>query len=227
MKLSRIAGVVMTNDIVCIWSGEKSRFPVEYVYKLKNMVYRNVTGDNRFICLTHNPELIEDEDVIPVRLPDETIAGSWNMIQLFHGYDFLSDRLVYFDLDTVILGNIDDLVNSESGFYVLYDFGMKKPTFGGAVKVFNQKYRWIWDLFQKDKNDIMKKQKRSDLWYGGLITRSHTDIKWIQDEYPGQYESYKINLKRGEPHSNTRVVCFHGSPMPHEVKNKFVRENWL
>ena len=47
-------------------------------------------------------------------------------------------------------------------------------------------------------------------------------VQYFQDLYPRQVVSYKVHCM-GRPEitlpTNSRVLCFHGKPKPHEIKN--------
>ena len=45
-----------------------------------------------------------------------------------------------------------------------------------------------------------------------------------QDMHPGKIVSYKADVM--PPGERAAVVCFHGVPKPHEVKDGFVMEHW-
>jgi len=170
--------------------------------------------------------MIEDEDIIPMKLPDFSIEGSWNMVQLFHGFPQLSGRLIYFDLDTIIVDNIDHILCYNGDFAVLEDFGSKRPMFGGALMMWEQQeFTWIWEKFENSVSKDVKNKKRADVWYGEQILQRH-EVDWLQDLHRNEIHSYKINLKSGDLLPTTKIVCFHGVPMPHEVSNKWCMEHW-
>jgi hypothetical protein len=79
-------------------------WPADYVYKFKKCIDKNVTIPYEFICLSD----IELE--IP-RIPLNNVGqGFWTKIQLFRPELKLTGPCLYFDLDTVIAGNIDSLI---------------------------------------------------------------------------------------------------------------------
>ena len=216
-------------DVVCIWTGTGSRFTPHYVEKLRNMVENNTNRKYNFFCLL--PET--DFDLLPdsiakIALPEPFLEPrGWNMVHLFKGYQNLSNDLVYFDLDTVIVDNIQFLFDLDTRFAVLEDFGPGRPLFGGAVMLWRQTdYLWVYDEFNKSVMKDNKFRGRADLWYGYLIQSKNFNIDWLQDIFPKKFASYKIDLDRGDIKQDTAVVCFHGEPLPHEVKNKWVKRYW-
>lgn len=94
----------MTINIVCVLrKGGKVGYDASWVEKLQKAVARNLTLPYRFVCLS-------DCDVPCERIPlDKLGDGWWAKIQLFKPGLFTGPTL-YFDLDTVICNNIDDIV---------------------------------------------------------------------------------------------------------------------
>lgn len=94
----------MKIDVVCVLrQGGKVGYDASWVEKLQNAVSRNLTLPYRFVCLS-------DCEVPCERIPLDTQGnGWWAKIQLFKPGLFTGPTL-YFDLDTVICDNIDELV---------------------------------------------------------------------------------------------------------------------
>ena len=90
--------------VACVWWGTK--FPIDYVINLKASIERNTTVDHKFICFS-------DKDVpnIETRILKKGYDGWWNKLQLFDCSHGLSERVIYFDLDTLITGDLDWLFN--------------------------------------------------------------------------------------------------------------------
>ena len=78
----------------------------DYVRRMRAMARRHITRPFRFVCLTDAPERHPGIDTIEV---PERIRGWWAKLAL-HKPDLLpkGERIVYLDLDTLILANIDD-----------------------------------------------------------------------------------------------------------------------
>ena len=102
--------------VVCVWWGDK--FSVDYVYNLKAMVERNVTGPVRFVC--YSDRNIPGVETVRLRPGFE---GWWNKLQLFDPKLHVADHVVYFDLVTLITGNIDFLFEKNFWFMGIEDVG--------------------------------------------------------------------------------------------------------
>jgi len=106
--------------VACVRTGTK--YGPEYVDRLRAMVERNLKVPHRFVCLTDQrdlPQGVERFDVSGFKLP-----GWWSKMLLFdpdvRGDD--TGGLIYFDLDTVIVGDITPLAKIESDFAICANF---------------------------------------------------------------------------------------------------------
>jgi hypothetical protein len=103
--------------VACVYRSGGKYYSTRYVERLRAMVERNLSLPHRFVCLTN------ETDVPCRRIPLVTDWPSyWSKIELFRPRLF-KGPVLYFDLDTVIHGNIDDLARlaSESAFGCVSD----------------------------------------------------------------------------------------------------------
>ncbi|KKK78135.1 hypothetical protein LCGC14_2846620, partial [marine sediment metagenome] len=98
--------------IACVyWKGKfrgrEKLYSVRWVKRLRNMVSRNLPIPHRFVCLSN------------VEGPCERIPllhnwpGYWSKIELFRPGIF-EDRVLYLDLDLVVLESLIPLINYSS-----------------------------------------------------------------------------------------------------------------
>jgi len=234
-------------NVVCIRWGQK--FSADYVHKLYNMVQRNLTLPHRFICLTENPgDLHAGIESIELQ---QGFEYCWNKLELFKPANFSQqDLCLYFDLDVVITGNIDDLaaIRPQEKFTGLRDWYTR-----GNLCYNSSVMRFYGDYFGALNTSLIAKLKegtvrwgreydgylRSDdkvvLWEGK--TRYGGDQEWIsryvypqrelkKHSFPKEWiMSYKKHGRSGLP-AGCKVMVFHGFPKPHEVNNDYVKEHW-
>jgi hypothetical protein len=98
-------------NVLCLRVGHV--YPVEYVYRLKEMTTECLKEKHRFICLTDNVSKLPGIDCIaaPIQL-----SNKWARVGLFaplHRLIEIGDRCLYFDLDIVITGNLDRLIKGK------------------------------------------------------------------------------------------------------------------
>lgn len=187
--------------VTCVKVG--TRYGPEYVNRLASMVARHTTLPHRFLCLTDDPRGLDcDTADIGTDLP-----GWWAKLILFKPHPKLEGhRVVFLDLDTVIVDNIDFLLEYDGPFAILRDFYWPKG-YGSAIMSIAPGFgQQVWDQFQPE---YVGRYPGDQDWIRRLIP--HADL-W-QDIAPKKIVSYKVDVlparRKGEA-----VVCFHGEPKP-------------
>lgn len=196
------------------------------------MTEESLTVPHKFVCVT-NREL-QGVDTIPLDSEFHP-PGWWQKLSLFK---LLSSPFIYFDLDVLLVDNVDYLsgfLQNDLAMPTVFTPGMKG--FQSSVFVSNGKFLAPyedWDernfspdasqrcpfgcyLVSKSPNDGEKVLIRGDQEY-----LSHFYSKRICT-IPAGIVSYKIQCIDGIPKSSS-VVCFHGKPDYHEVKGGWVPE---
>lgn len=207
---------------VCVNSGNYLGRGVEYVNILFDMVVRNIS-DNiifEFQVFTDHPEGYHE--AIEVRSLPGNLSGWWNKLYLFKKELFNeNDRIIFLDLDTIIVGGLDSLISYRGEFATLRDF-WRPQGLGPAVIAWRNGGRAnaIWDSFER--LGYPQENNRGDQAYIENLDM-HPDI--LQDLYPKEFSSYKSSCQLGIP-KGTKVVCFHGLPRPHEITDGWVPNIW-
>lgn len=218
-------------NIVCFKWGTK--FSAEYVNKLYNAVCRNITVPHNFICFTENPEEVEC-DTRPFL---SNLSTWWYIIGLFNKEHGFKDKVLYMDLDTVITGNIDHIISLDANFAITEDFYRPKGLQTTFIMWKPERYFYLYDKLCT----LLPNNPSAHFMGGtnGFVERfiSREEVTLFQDEFPEEFISYKVHIrdiKRSRRNSlpgdlNTaKVICFHGKPMPHEMRNlKWMKEHWI
>ena len=188
---------------------------------------------HRFVCLTDDPRGI-DSRVETKPLPDD-LPGWWNKISLFKPriHD-LRGALLYFDLDMVIIRNIDPLVCYPGKFLAIPAAAIKNE-FAAALLRFNiGEHRRIWDLFEPRSAEVIRKVYGDQNWINACAGNADlaeysrsVRLRWpevtprrplIQPLPRNWFPDFKRHL--GEVPAGlgraARVIVFHGKPMVHE-----------
>lgn len=194
--------------VLCVLWGDK--FSKDYVYNLKSAVARNTTVPHKFICLTD--QVLEDVETLILR---PGLEGWWNKMQLFDGR--VKGRIVYLDLDTLITGNIDWLMNYDGPFAGIEDLGsvnshqqhLKGKFQSGVVAWDSKDADWIWNDFNFRKG-LATSAFRGDGEYLESIVPTHRRVL-LQRRYPQQIKSYKYDVYPNNI-GGSSIVCFHGRP---------------
>ena len=225
----------LTLNVICLKWGTK--YPAEYVNKLYRMVHRNLTVPHRFICVTDDSVGLEP-GIETKPLLDPELKGWWHKLSLFRSelYD-LKGTLLFFDLDVVITGNLDRLIDYQPGkFCILNDLSKPNMYNSSVFRVPVGEYAFIWESFQKQSEEV--------------ITRLYGDQDWVSEIYTEATlwpESWMLSYKKqmnarskrsygligkklrqlgvmkttGTTHlpSDCSAVIFHGKPDPEDVKD--------
>ena len=171
----------------------------EYVRVLKAMVARNLSQPFELHCITEHGDLF----------------GWWVKIALFEPGRF-KGRVLYLDLDSVVVGNLDELVESK-GIIDMRDWGWGVKTYNSSVMVWDAgEHEDVYTKFTKPVTRLLDK--------GG-------DQEWItkiggwESLPPYLVKSYRYHSVKAPP-TGCSVCTFHGNPKPHDVVDGWVPKFW-
>lgn len=173
-------------------------FTTEYVERLKDGVETHLPGAD-WCCLSDVPEVATEA------LTDD-LPGWWSKLELFRPGLF-SGRVLYFDLDTVITGDLSEIASYSGPFAALEDFYTPSSIGSGVM---------AWEAGHADHLYTKWRGQKPNGGDQTWIMRQMGHIDRLQNLYPGQIASYKAHVRAQR--RKARVVCFHGRPRPHEVK---------
>lgn len=205
-------------NIVCVKWG--TLYNADYVNKLYDMVRRNIKDGfpGKFICFTEDPAGLH-KDIETRQLP-RNLVGWWNKLYLFkQGLFPDGDRVLYLDLDTVIVSSLDEIITYNGAFAILRDF-YRPNGYGSAIMAWEANtLSQIWEHYVLAHYPAIEGGDQA--WIEEIY--SNADI-W-QDLYVNSFVSYKEHCKEGIP-KNAKVICFHGNPRPHEVLTGWIPQIW-
>lgn len=191
--------------VVCVEWGNYLGRGGEYVEKLYAMVRRHLHVEHQFCCvrpdqLWHGPEL----------------QGWWNKCFLFRPGLF-TGRVLYLDLDTIIVDTLDELVKHK-GILHLDKWGWKTFSYGSGVMVWEAgEHEEIWTQFTPE---VPQRLRGDQDWM--------TELGGWPSLPTGMICSYKYHCKgRTKPPAGASVVAFHGPIKPHTLpEDHWLREYW-
>lgn len=216
--------------VICIKWG--INYPSEYVNKLFKGIQRNTTKEFSFTCFTEVSTGIIYPEIKIQPLPHYT--GDWySKIGLYNQDLYLpDDQVFYFDLDTVITGDLDEIFSYKGDFMILRD-PYNKNLFGSGLMSWrptavNHMWANYTNGYKHSRGDQAWPEEQyptADIW---------------QEAYPEKVISYKIHIvgkgrinnnnwpKHGGSLDTASIVYFHGKPKPHEVRElNWMKESWL
>lgn len=207
--------------ICCVQTGNYQGRGAEYVNRLFDMVRRNLPAgmEGEFVCFTDDLTLDYHEDITTRGVP-VGLQGWWNKLSLFQPGLFPDgDRVVFFDLDTLIIGALDETVKWDGEFAMLKDF--YRPGGGqSSVMLWRSGFgHHLWNEY-KDAGFPTHDVGGDQSWI-----EKRVDPSWLQDLFPGDFVSYKADCGKYPP-KGAKVIVFHGNPRPHEVLDGWVPDVW-
>lgn len=102
--------------VACVFVRGPYPYTADYVVRLERMVRRHLARPFHFVCLTDRAsELPPDIDTIHIAslaglVPDNG-AGYWNKLRLFDPEVGLTGRVLYLDLDSLVVAPLDPIVD--------------------------------------------------------------------------------------------------------------------
>jgi hypothetical protein len=189
-------------------------YEATWVARLRDGVARHLPVEHRFVCLS-------DVDVPCERIPlVHGWPGWWSKIELFK----LQGPVLYFDLDTAIVGDLGDMAHAASAHEIvaLRDFYRLGDGIGSGVLAWRDDVAAIYRRFaMHPEAHMLRLGSRGDQ---GFLEGYDGVTRW-QDIVSG-IVSYKVHCRNGIP-PDARVVCLHGRPKFGDMPvNDPVRQAW-
>lgn len=189
----------MEATVCCVLKGGGDYAPT-HVYALWEMVKRFLP-DSPFVCFADR-EL--NCDTIPL---NHRWPGWWSKMEIFQ----LRGPVLYFDLDTILVGDCSDLLQAAKGhdFVILRDVyrGQTNPlAMQSSVMYWEDDMRWVYEAYKEEQL----------LLPGGDQEYLESTIQkatYWQDITPAII-SYKADYLKNGIKPENKVVIFHGKPRP-------------
>lgn len=210
----------------------------EYVNILYRAVRANLTGPFRFVCLTDDAEgFLPEVEAHPI--PDLNLTefqwykGGWPKLSVFAEDLYgLSGRALFIDLDTMIVGPLDDLF--EAGAFVAIDTGPTwgqpspdgGPLCGTGIYVFDLgAHVDILERFNAERDGVIEQFRIEQLFVHHMVPEmTFWPADWVK--------SFKYHLRQPAlvgllvppkaPAPEHRVIAFHGEPRPIDLVRRGV-----
>lgn len=184
----------------------------DYVYKLKEGVERNLSIPFKFLVLTNIPNA--DNSIMQYSL-ERDWKGTWSKIEMFK----IVGDVLYLDLDTVLVDNIDYLIEdvkmlyhsalSQAMFFMLNAF-KKDEDWASGIMYWEGDFSWLY--YELTKREIASYGKWEQRYIRDKLYGRQYDIRSVGGE---EIKSFKHHCKSEVP-EGTKIVCFHGKPRPRD-----------
>lgn len=192
-----------------------------YDHRYVNNLYRNIKTNIKvpftLTCLTDSAVGIDPAvRIAPLKYK---WSGWWSKIEIFAPNLFPDGRVWYMDLDTIIIRDLTTTVTTNLGttFAALSDFYAPERLASGVMTWFVNSHEasQIYLQFTQRSDRIITSCSTlgDQCWIGLNIAKP----VYLQQAFPGAFVSLKKHCV-GMPPIGAQVVCFHGSPRPHEIQ---------
>lgn len=205
------------------------RYDMSWVARLRRSIHRH-HPDVRFVCLTDSDE--------PAPADVECISlmhgwpGWWSKIELFRPGAFTPDeRVVYLDLDVVVMRPITQLLRYNGEFAALRGF-IRTDGLNSSVMAFRAGAPLVNDIYSpfavRHKTIMRRLRREGDQdWIRAM---AELDADRLQDVLPAGYvQSLKVDglVDAAEPPKELRILVLHGRPkMPDLPTDHWARVEW-
>ena len=232
-------------DCACVIHGDG--YDWVYVDKLYNMLSRNLQNGIRFHVYTEGHRPVPPHMIKHELTEWPGISGLkkswWYKMQLFNP-DYHAGPLLYFDLDTVIVNNIDWIVQSSlEYFWAIRDFKyLWRPTDYGVNSSImwwdTCKFQHVWTGFsQQDFKSLLRKYHGDQDFITDAIPQPARRLldanrikSWRWQAVNGGYDftgrTHRVPSAGTQIHNDTSVLIFHGDPKPDKILDPVIVQYW-
>ena len=215
----------MTQTVICIKWG--TRYGADYVNRLANMIRRNAKRPTRLVCFTDDrtgvDPWVEIAPLPDINIPERVAWTPWRKLSLWqYPLHDLEGDVMFFDLDVVITGSIDEFFDFEPGRFCVAENWTQPNSGVGNTSVYRfpaGRMKHIFDDFDRDPEAILKRFRIEQQYISAVVDDM---VYWPAD----WCLSFKHNLMPRWPlnffvapklPAGTKLVAFTGKPDPDEA----------
>jgi hypothetical protein len=165
--------------VVSVWVHGHVPFTSDYVIRLASMVKRHMDRPYRFVCLCDKPYMLarnEGIERILIPKPDPKLFGWWSKCRLFDSSLGLKGRILYLDLDTLVMKSLAPILDYPSKFALVPHGGQFRSRAGLRVLDRFNSSVMVWDAGVN--------HNLWDDWEPGVAKLMWGDQDWISEQMP-------------------------------------------
>lgn len=207
----------------CLWNDfPDAGWSEEYVRRLRDGVSRNLPLAHRFVCFADRQLYIDGIEVRKLNPPHwrRNLPKTF----IYSPEAELKGRVLLFDLDNVIVGDLSDMAAYDGPLCVRGRLQRTPRLPDGDMISFEAGSETAKHLWEKANDGEVIKHSKDGREREFIAWAAPKADHW-QDICPGQVVSYRLQCKGHLP-KGARVVSCHGRPRPHEIGERFIAENW-
>lgn len=197
----------------------------DYVGILARAVARHLTVPHRFVCLSDRAH--ESVEVVPLV---QGWPGYWSKVEIYRP-GLCNGPLLYFDLDTVISGSLDELASMTDPVVVAWD--MMRGWLNSSFLFTRVDLSCMWEAMTANPQAMMRKYNSGAGPYWGdqgmlqdVLTSRRIPWRWVQSVKPHQVIWSAPGLRGKPPPAGTRVEMWYGDPKQPDLGGAWLAEHW-
>lgn len=216
--------------VACVWVQANVPYTLSYIEHLRAMVAKNLSFDHEFVCLTDQPKVVSPHVDRVLEVPRPTIPGWWSKMHLFDQRNGFRDRVMYLDLDTLVINTLDAVAGYPASFALIPHEGSFQGRDG--LKVIH-KYNssvMVWDntprMHQLYKDWVMSNAPRvlwgdQDFIASQMPDEAMMPLYWFPrlSSLVGQERVIVHKLEPAIPHGATVILC--KKPKNHDAAKRY------
>jgi hypothetical protein len=198
-------------------------YDLGYLIKLRNMIARHLHVPYRLVCLTDQHDRCEGVEFLDVT--EIGLQGRWAKLILFAPEWRAFHKVVYCDLDTVIIGDITPLAGVPGEFAILESparrAGLYSPSrYDSSMMVIGGgQCSFIWSRFNAAREELMRHGDQK------AVEELYQSAAFLQTLMPaGFFCNYRYLTNR--PPNGAAIINFGGAHKPHTCDIPWVQQAW-
>ena len=194
--------------VACVYKTARNNgLSPEYVHRLEANVREHTTRPFEFVCLTDVPDEL---DCKTIRLTDN-LPRQLSKLELFKPH--FPGRVIYFDIDTIIVRNIDKLMDYAGDVAMLHCW--KHGFWASGIMAWNIPLPCVLPTPEERVRIDAGPERGDQRFISQKLERAGHEIDKVRDIVNAV--SYRWHVRgKGLP-KDADIVCFHGGPRPHEI----------
>jgi len=200
----------------------------KWVDRLYRGISRNYNDPFDFICLVDKNYKFK-EDIKSVRFKRSVDQYGWmSLMEMYHP-DLCTGKRFTVGLDTIITGPLDDIFEYEAKIAVCTDPLIPK-TICNAVTTCNDEFcEEFWNYWLENEYQVIRECELLGAPSEMVLLRQlYSHSPRLDTIFKGRILSYKVHIKdHWERVKDSSIIYFHGEPKPHQIDEKWIKENWI
>lgn len=234
-------------NVICIKWGSPKYYPAKYVNNLYHSVLRNTKYKINFYCFTDNSDGF-DENIIVKPLPKMNVKELKYAYQKEAGLcddnlceELKGQRVLYFDLDTVIVDNIDCFFELPKGdeFYIIDDWNSWGHSVGQAscYSFVVGTLGFVKKYFEEHSEEVYKEfYTASQEYLSSKVIEKYGKLNFWPNSWSCSFRFHCLptplipflrHFKMAKIRKGAKIVCFHGRPKLEDAQKGIWEEDKL